>query len=348
MLLANGITRELPVFGFLGLFLIYGIIDQVEKRTITITPDILSTNGGGGSGSSDLDFSTDRFSNVEFVLSDTKTTRARGNIPKARDSNRVQLMIYRKLFDNLVSGNFTAEMLIERCGTTTDLDVALPPKFQLDLDASLSSPILAQINSILPPHLLNNSSSSSSISESSSSSTSAPWTLRSLIPIAFSLFQAFPRPSTTLELCYFVQQRRVHRHQPHQQSQPNDSNILPILQPQIQTGDSNICNNTYVAATVAPTANSNPRPPVPPPPPLSSNTSHQRPTHTFLGKDAFQYDEAWIEGRVGKGIEFWTAQRSPSGVEINDTFKVNIVLSSVLYSPSHSSSSTSPLPSLVQ
>ncbi|RIA85161.1 exonuclease V [Glomus cerebriforme] len=81
-LLTSFKTRELPIFGFVSGLFVYGIIDQVEMKQMGDTFE------------------------YEWVISDTKT-RMKPFLPNQTNippSVKYQLMLYKKLFDELAEG----------------------------------------------------------------------------------------------------------------------------------------------------------------------------------------------------------------------------------------------------
>ncbi|KAJ3100419.1 hypothetical protein HDU96_010351 [Phlyctochytrium bullatum] len=88
-LLEKGVAREIPIIGRVGGFLVFGIIDQIERRPVLPDPSTPSS------------VSTKPW---RYVLSDTKT-RNHPSLPRPSHTlpTRLQLFLYRHLFDELVT-----------------------------------------------------------------------------------------------------------------------------------------------------------------------------------------------------------------------------------------------------
>jgi exonuclease V len=99
-LLINLKTRELPVFGFVSDLFVFGIIDQIEMKPVF--DDISSRD--------------------ELIISDTKT-RTKPNTPtKIPSSVKFQLMLYKKLFDELVQGTLDDLKIFRTLDLNPDLE----------------------------------------------------------------------------------------------------------------------------------------------------------------------------------------------------------------------------------
>lgn len=139
----NVTQREIPVFGLVEGFLVFGVIDQVDRReeseTTTSTPVSLSINASTSlsRSSSNLPYDQTKIdqhfppspksvfkpnpatSNTagiiieekkrwSFVLSDTKTRHSNSLPPKADSrASRLQLMLYHRLFTTLLTSKST-------------------------------------------------------------------------------------------------------------------------------------------------------------------------------------------------------------------------------------------------
>ncbi|GES88192.1 exonuclease V [Rhizophagus clarus] len=111
-LFTNYKTRELPIFGFVSDLFVFGIIDQVEMKPVF--DDI--------SGDELLIISDTNISRDELIISDTKT-RTKPYIPKkAPPSVKFQLMLYKKLFDELVQGTIDDEKIFQTLDLNPDLE----------------------------------------------------------------------------------------------------------------------------------------------------------------------------------------------------------------------------------
>ncbi|CAG8650436.1 hypothetical protein RhiirA5_411755 [Rhizophagus irregularis] len=92
-------TRELPIFGFVSGLFVFGIIDQIEMKPVF-----------------------DDISRDELIISDTKT-RTKQYIPKyVPPSVKFQLMLYKKLFDELVQGTFDEMKIFQTLDLNPDLE----------------------------------------------------------------------------------------------------------------------------------------------------------------------------------------------------------------------------------
>lgn len=90
----TGETRELPIFGFVSDIFVFGVIDQVKKFP---NRRIQKNN------------------EWEWRICDTKT-RSKRFRPKKSDipsSVKYQIMLYKKLFDNLVDGSIEEERIFQ-------------------------------------------------------------------------------------------------------------------------------------------------------------------------------------------------------------------------------------------
>ncbi|KAI8618656.1 exonuclease V [Chytriomyces sp. MP71] len=144
---STGIAREIPIIGRIGPFLIFGVIDQIERRgvmpcdlqcspsSLTFTscnqahsePVSLSSSSSPAHSVSNMTSSathSNPSSSIketictkskkhapfwEYILSDTKT-RSRQSIPQKNQSvqNRLQVCIYARLFNQLVEGSYSS------------------------------------------------------------------------------------------------------------------------------------------------------------------------------------------------------------------------------------------------
>ncbi|KAJ3331860.1 hypothetical protein HDU76_001999 [Blyttiomyces sp. JEL0837] len=141
-LVHQDLAREIPVFGRVGNFLIHGIIDQIERRDVAsqssnIPPtvvssaaadqslkDIIGKDREETSKSSGVDDSLNSSSTTsvsiqspvwEFILSDTKTRSVRSlPTPSRSKPSRLQILLYRKLWNDMVEGLFDSSFFIEK------------------------------------------------------------------------------------------------------------------------------------------------------------------------------------------------------------------------------------------
>lgn len=99
-LATNGAVREMYMFGQHEGHLITGIIDLVERQSGTPFPESESENG-----------SDDR----KFVIADTKT-RASSRLPGPTELKSAyhQVLLYRKMLENLVNGSFNFNFLYDK------------------------------------------------------------------------------------------------------------------------------------------------------------------------------------------------------------------------------------------
>jgi exonuclease V len=156
---AHGLTRELPVFGFLGDIFVRGIIDEISyvnprsrpgagkeipeqkaaprRRNESTAPDTSSAGTADVADDLDMIIESETFSVPEkgertAYLSDTKT-RASRSFPRASQAHAtaIQLMLYRRLLSDLHAG-------------TVDLGKAIK-LFDLDGSAQFSDNFIASI-----------------------------------------------------------------------------------------------------------------------------------------------------------------------------------------------------------
>ncbi|KAJ3033717.1 hypothetical protein HDV00_005867 [Rhizophlyctis rosea] len=172
-LLTTGIAREVPIFGKIGPFLIFGIIDEIRREP---NPD---ANGW------------------TWVISDTKT-RSKWTTPSLRSSqtsaNRLQLSIYKLFFDSLAVGTFDSAFFLD---TLTKLGIVVDAQFS----ESFRDTITATDADCLGLH--------PAISSQPLTDTSLfkdPLNLRSLLSIFQSYFSLFSPSSPTMEITYRSQQ----------------------------------------------------------------------------------------------------------------------------------------------
>ncbi|CAG8434409.1 1980_t:CDS:2 [Ambispora gerdemannii] len=97
----QGKTRELPMFGFIEQFLVFGIIDEVEKRPVSseesgpVQEPLVKRQKLGIESSSAP-------SKTALFLSDTKTRSKPYVFPNSTPGNKYQLMLYKRLFDEFM------------------------------------------------------------------------------------------------------------------------------------------------------------------------------------------------------------------------------------------------------
>ena len=102
-LVSRGMTRELPVWGFINSLFVVGSVDELDVK------------------------------NRRLYILDTKTRRS-GNMPSVsqRITTRFQLMIYNKLLYNLVAGKFSHSQLLKSFGLRNDDTISHEFKKQIN------------------------------------------------------------------------------------------------------------------------------------------------------------------------------------------------------------------------
>ncbi|KAJ3295818.1 Mitochondrial 5'-3' exonuclease and sliding exonuclease [Rhizoclosmatium sp. JEL0117] len=182
VLLDTGIAREIPVVGRIGPFLVYGVIDQIERKMVI--PSVSAT----ASAHSSVPY-------FEYVLSDTKT-RVSKSLPRKTQStqNILQCAIYARLFNQL-SGNHP------------DIPIDFAQFFfsslsYLDKTRRLSPQVLTHARSLL---CCTESGSYESLSATLLDLDDPPMTLETLLPLTLAWFKFIPRLSSTIEIEYRYQ-----------------------------------------------------------------------------------------------------------------------------------------------
>ncbi|KAJ3233964.1 hypothetical protein HDU78_006090 [Chytriomyces hyalinus] len=172
----TGVAREIPIIGRVGPFLVYGIVDQIERRTSAPHQSTPTT------GSS-------------CVIRDTKT-RVSKSIPSSRviqPQNRLQISLYARLMNQLSCA------LSDSADNQTSMDKfffqSIP---SLDAQKILSPEVLAHVQSLLDE-------TSCSSTDGSKSSANAVTCLESLLPLTLSWFQMLPPVSSIMEVEYLWQ-----------------------------------------------------------------------------------------------------------------------------------------------
>ncbi|KAI8841815.1 exonuclease V [Chytriomyces cf. hyalinus JEL632] len=172
----TGVAREIPIIGRVGPFLVYGVVDQIERRTAAPHHSTPTTSSS-------------------CVIRDTKTRVSR-SIPSSRviqHQNRLQISLYARLMNQLSCG------LSDSADNQTSMDKfffqSIP---SLDARKCLSPDVLAHIQSLLDEK-------SCSSMDGSKSSANAVACLESLLSITLSWFQMLPPVSSVMEIEYLWQ-----------------------------------------------------------------------------------------------------------------------------------------------
>ncbi|KAI7941517.1 hypothetical protein MJO29_013591 [Puccinia striiformis f. sp. tritici] len=132
LLRSTGMMREIPVWGFIGGFLIQGIVDQI---------DLISKSA------SDLEQVENPCKGYSVRISDSKTTQGEKLPPPGyTESARYQLMLYKYLYDQHASGLFD----LERFGRhlEIDMDERMSTTFMKDATPILTNLMIEESDSI--------------------------------------------------------------------------------------------------------------------------------------------------------------------------------------------------------
>lgn len=150
LLRSNRMMREIRVLGFIGGFLVQGIIDQIDLVPVQdhssssaskLSPDSKPNSRPHRSHhparAQPTSTGTTGSKNYSLRISDSKTThRSELPPPQFTESARYQLMLYKFLHDQNASGSFD----VERFGRTLGLDLDEPfsPEFSKDTESLVS------------------------------------------------------------------------------------------------------------------------------------------------------------------------------------------------------------------
>ncbi|KAH9451767.1 hypothetical protein Pst134EA_025705 [Puccinia striiformis f. sp. tritici] len=132
LLRSTGMMREIPVWGFIGGFLIQGIVDQI---------DLVSKSA------SDLEQVENLCKGYSVRISDSKTTQGEKLPPPGyTESARYQLMLYKYLYDQHASGLFD----LTRFGRhlEIDMDERMSTTFMKDATPILTNLMIEESDSI--------------------------------------------------------------------------------------------------------------------------------------------------------------------------------------------------------
>ncbi|WAR62115.1 hypothetical protein PtB15_14B209 [Puccinia triticina] len=172
LLRSTGMMREIPVWGFVGGFLVQGIVDQIDLVPRARSPSAATREPDDGPGPASGD---DGPAAKDYVvrISDSKTTQGESlPAPHYTESARYQLMLYKYLYDQHASGSFDLERFSKHLG--------------LDLDERFSEPFLRDAQPIL----------------ASLKADCTPTTLREIFGLHADLVSRIGGSHSTLEIVY--------------------------------------------------------------------------------------------------------------------------------------------------
>ncbi|CAG8571166.1 10535_t:CDS:2 [Paraglomus occultum] len=192
----TGKTRELPIFGFVDEFFVVGIIDEIvgRQKSKASRPESTGQNKRRRSlrtRRNDNWHQLEKDDGYSWYLSDTKT-RTRPYIPSASNvqpSVRIQLMLYKKLFDDMIAGHVDEDLMYE--------------KLAVDPDASLSDGIVGLVGDVSSDEEYRDDGDSDHyVVESHDSGV----TLRELMKAVRKEFRHFNKLNDELEISYRYQE----------------------------------------------------------------------------------------------------------------------------------------------
>ncbi|KAG0143593.1 hypothetical protein CROQUDRAFT_661034 [Cronartium quercuum f. sp. fusiforme G11] len=144
-----GLTREMSVWGFIGDFLVLGIIDQIEldpkpvhtqpKPNRPGTLDHFLSKSSTTQASETIERSESSFQSRQSILISDSKTRQGNTLPPIlfTHSARYQLMLYKFLYDQLASRSLDFSKLCDRL--SLDPDESFSPVFLNELPAILTT-----------------------------------------------------------------------------------------------------------------------------------------------------------------------------------------------------------------
>ncbi|CAG8470700.1 4101_t:CDS:1 [Ambispora leptoticha] len=106
----QGKTRELPMFGFIEQFLVFGVIDEVERRPISNEESVPVQEPPVKRHKREIE-SLSTYSKTALFLSDTKTRSKPYISQNSTPGNKYQLMLYKRLFDEFMLYGINEERL---------------------------------------------------------------------------------------------------------------------------------------------------------------------------------------------------------------------------------------------